>query len=72
MANFGNFDRRSGNTAYWSDEMVIAALALVLENNDPDAEEGQKYTITVAIYNGSSGTEEFKLIKDENEDWVSQ
>lgn len=70
MGNYGNFDRRVGNSAYWSEEMIVTALGLILDNNDPSAQDGQKYIITIDIYNGSSGTEDFSVIKTAGE-WVS-
>ncbi|AUC83123.1 choice-of-anchor J domain-containing protein [Lacinutrix sp. Bg11-31] len=70
MGNYGNFDRRVGNSAYWSEEMVITAISLILDNNDPSAMDEQKYIVTVDIYNGSNGTEDFSVIKTAGE-WVS-
>lgn len=65
MANFRNFDRRVGNDAEWKDEMVLTVFTDLLENViASDAANGQKYTISVAIYNGSNGFEDFELIKD--------
>lgn len=63
MANFGNLDRRVGNPAYWSDDMILEAMSLVLDNVDPAAEEEQKYVVTFDIYNGANATETINLIK---------
>ncbi|TXD83679.1 hypothetical protein ESY86_08630 [Subsaximicrobium wynnwilliamsii] len=64
MANFGNFDRRSSNAAFWSVEMLNTVFTDLLTNFlAPNAEEGQKYVLTFDIYDGSSGTEELKYIK---------
>ena len=71
MDNFGNFDRRVGNVAYWSDDMVVEALNIVLDNLDPSAAEEQKYLVTFDIFDGSSGTEDFAMIKIDGE-WVRQ
>jgi hypothetical protein len=64
MAQYGNFDRRSSNAAYWSDEMLLTVLNDLLDNViAPGAENEQKYVISFDIYDGSSGVEEFSLIK---------
>jgi hypothetical protein len=71
MGNYGNLDRRAGNAAYWSDEMIITAMGYLLDNVvAPNAEDGQKYIVTFAIYNGTNTTEDFKLIKEAGE-WIS-
>ena len=54
--NYHNFDRRSGRDGYWSNEMLVEALDLILKNLDPTASEGTKYSVDMAIYDGSSGT----------------
>ncbi|TYA70159.1 hypothetical protein [Seonamhaeicola marinus] len=69
MDRFGNFERRVGNSAEWKDDMVVEALAFLLNDINPSADNGQKYAVTFDIYNGSNGTETFKLIK-ENGAWV--
>jgi len=69
MLNYSNFDRRESNSAFWSDDMIYEALAIVLNEIAPTAEEGQKYQITIAVYNGTNTTEDFKLIKS-NGEWV--
>lgn len=43
--------------------MLLEAFNLLLNNNDPSAEEGQKYVLTFIIYNGSTTTEDMSLIK---------
>lgn len=63
MARYGNLDRRSGNSAYWSDEMILEAMNILLDHLDPSAEEGQKYVLSYDIYNGSAGVEEISVIK---------
>ncbi len=68
--NYANFDRREGNRNYWSDEMLLEAVNIVLNNNvAPNAEEGQKYVVYFAIYNGSSGVESLNVIKQDGK-WV--
>ncbi len=71
MSNFGNFERRPGNANEWTNDMVLEALNVVLDNINPSAEEAQKYVATVAIYDGSVGTEAFAVIK-EGGVWVYQ
>ncbi|MBU2928077.1 choice-of-anchor J domain-containing protein [Winogradskyella psychrotolerans] len=63
MANYGNMDRRAGNAAEWTDAMVLEAINVVLDINDPSAAEEQKYVITLEVYNGSNTTEDFAVIK---------
>ena len=67
--NYGNFERRIGNANYWSDEMLAEGFGILLDNKDPNAEEGQKYVLTFAIYNGSSGFESLSVIKTDGV-WV--
>lgn len=62
-SNYGNFDRRVGNANYWSNEMIVEGLDIFLNDFHSNAEEGQKYTISYAIYNGSSGVETMNVIK---------
>ncbi|EAQ48251.1 nuclear transport factor 2 family protein [Leeuwenhoekiella blandensis] len=71
MAQYGNLDRRSGNAAFWSDDMILEAMNILLDDIDPSAEEGQKYAVTFDIYNGSNTTETFLLIKTDGV-WVLQ
>ncbi|RXG31260.1 hypothetical protein SAMN04487999_1108 [Leeuwenhoekiella palythoae] len=71
MTQYGNMDRRSGNAAFWSDDMILEAFNLLLNDLDPSAEEGQKYAVTFDIYNGSNTTETFFLIKTDGV-WVMQ
>lgn len=71
MDSFGNFDRRVGNAAYWSDDMVVEALNIVLDNLDPGAAEEQKYVVTFIVFTGTGGEEDFAMIKIGGE-WVRQ
>ncbi|KJD31883.1 hypothetical protein PK35_12845 [Tamlana nanhaiensis] len=63
MDNYGNFERRPGNAAEWTPEMIAEAVGVILDRIDPNAEEGQKYVVTYDIYNGSAGTEDVAVIK---------
>lgn len=68
--NYGNFDRREGNSAYWSDEMLLEGMRVLLNDIAPNAEVEQKYVLTFDIYNGTNTTESLSLIKDESGTWV--
>jgi len=70
MENYSNFDRREGNSAYWSDEMLLEAMQALLNEIAPNAEVGQQYVLTFDIYNGTNTTESLSLIKDESGTWV--
>ncbi|WP_292943296.1 choice-of-anchor J domain-containing protein [Olleya sp. UBA1516] len=63
MLNYGNMDRRVGNSAEWTNPMVLEAVAVVLNQMDPSAAEEQKYVVTIEVYNGSNTTEDFAVIK---------
>ncbi len=69
LDNFGNFNRANGPSS-WSDLMMKRALNIILDNLDPNAEEGQKYIVTADTF-GASSTEDFNLIKLEGE-WEYQ
>ncbi|TDN95155.1 hypothetical protein DET49_10238 [Salegentibacter sp. 24] len=70
MGNYSNFDRREGNAAYWSDEMLLEAMRVLLNDIAPNAEVGQQYVMTFDIYNGTNTTESLSLIKNEAGVWV--
>ncbi|MBR9913251.1 MAG: hypothetical protein GYB32_00255 [Algicola sp.] len=69
LDNFGNFNR-TGSSSSWSDDMMITAMGIVLDNLNPAAAEGQKYIVTADVYNGSGTTEDFNLIKEGGE-WIA-
>ena len=68
---FGSFDRRSGSGNFWNDDMLLEAFNLLLDNNNPSAEEGQKYVLTFVVFTGSVGTETKSVIKTDGV-WVYQ
>ncbi|WP_282043920.1 choice-of-anchor J domain-containing protein [Winogradskyella flava] len=70
LDSFGNFSRTGGSTN-WSDEMILTALNIVLDNLNPSAEEGQKYIVTVATWAPGNSTEDFAVIKTGGE-WIYQ
>lgn len=67
--NYSNFDRREGNDNYWSNDMLVEAMGVLLNNIDASAAEGQKYVLSFDIYNGAAGIEELSVIKTDGE-WV--
>lgn len=68
---YKNFDLREGNKNFWTNDMLLEAINVVLNDINPDAEEGQKYAVSYAYYNGSSGVDTMYVIK-ENGAWVLQ
>ena len=50
--------------------MILEAMNVLLDEIAPNAEVGQKYVITYAIYDGSNGTNSISLIKDESGSWI--
>ena len=56
-ANFNNFDRREGNAAYWSEDMILEAINIILPVDFPAATEGAKFNISYAVYTGAAGVE---------------
>jgi hypothetical protein len=68
---FGSFDRRSGSSTFWNDDMLLEAFNVLLDARDSGAEEGQKYALTYIVFTGSTGTETQSVIKT-NGVWVYQ
>lgn len=64
-AYFGSFDVRKTSDNYWSDEMLLEAFNIFLDHIAPNAEIGQKYVLSYAVYNGATVTMQIKLIKTE-------
>lgn len=62
---FGSFDVRKSSDNYWSDEMLLEAFNIFLNELDPNAEIGQKYVLSYAVYNGATVTLQTSLIKTE-------
>ncbi|WP_179021647.1 choice-of-anchor J domain-containing protein [Winogradskyella forsetii] len=67
LDSFGNFNR----TGPWSDDMIITALNVILDNLNPNAEELQKYVVTIATWAPGNSTEDWEMIKYEGE-WITQ
>jgi hypothetical protein len=68
---FGSFDRRSGSSNFWSDDMLLEAFNALLESGGFVTDEGQKYVLTYVIYNGST-TDETKSVIKTGGVWVYQ
>lgn len=57
-ARFGNFERRSSRDSYWSDDMIVEALTVLLA---ADYNTGQVLAVSFAIFDGSPGSESFTV-----------
>ncbi len=68
---FGSFDRRSGSSNFWNDDMLLEAFNVLLDARNPSAEEGQKYVLTFVVYTGATGSESKSVVK-EGGVWVYQ
>jgi len=64
-ANYGNIERRDSKDAYWTDDMILEALNVVLSDRYDDV-EGQKYNVSYAIYDGNAGSESMTVQFDGN------
>jgi hypothetical protein len=64
-AQYNTFEIREDRDSYWSMDMIIEALGVVIEENY-GAVAGQLYNITYATYNGSRAEETIKLRFDGN------
>ena len=60
---YNNFERREGNDAYWSNEMILEALNVVMAKRFPGI-EGQTYEATYRVYTGSRGVESMNIKYD--------
>lgn len=49
LDSYGNFNMFS-----WTDEMILEVIGAVLLNNNPSAADGQKFTVTYSVYDGST------------------
>lgn len=63
VSNFSSFDRRSSSGNYWSDDMLLEAFNILLDDIDPSAAEDQKYVLTFTTYVGTVVDESMNLIK---------
>ncbi|MGY6649338.1 choice-of-anchor J domain-containing protein [Wenyingzhuangia sp. IMCC45574] len=66
-AQYNNFDRRPGGSAYWTNEMILKALNVFLKDRFPEAEEGDVFAVFADTYTGSRPVEEFRVILTEGE-----
>ncbi|WP_298494440.1 hypothetical protein [uncultured Algibacter sp.] len=58
LGRFGSFDVRPTSDNYWSEDMILEGLNIIL----PMATEGDVYAVTYAVYNGSVATETVTLL----------
>jgi|GEM_PF-405686 len=57
LNEYENFERRPSDDSYWSSSMIVEALDVLFNEKYPDANEGDRFTATFRIYNGSAGME---------------
>lgn len=71
LEQFGSFDRRASSSNFWNDDQMLEALAWWLDNSFPGVvnEDGQKYVLSVIIYNGAVVPADFSVIREAGE-WV--
>lgn len=67
---FNNFDLRAGRDEA-TVEARLAKINTILKNNFPDAEQGQKYAVTYAFFDGSRGNLTLNVIL-EGSDYILQ
>jgi len=67
--NYSNFERREDKDAYWTNDMILEALNVVLSDRYDDV-EGQKYNVSYAIYDGNAGSESMTVQFDGNSYFV--
>jgi|GEM_PF-679919 len=63
VGSYQSFDIRTSSGNYWNPSMLVEAMNVVLDNLMPNAEEGQQYVVTFAVYNGAVVNQELSLIK---------
>ncbi|SDX97508.1 hypothetical protein SAMN05444411_11326 [Lutibacter oricola] len=62
LASYGSFERRSGHDNYWSDDMLLEAIDIALQNNFPTAATGDKYSVQLEAYLGSGTYETLTIL----------
>lgn len=68
---FRSFDTRAGSDTAWNSDMILDAISIVLDRLNPGAEDGQKYSVSMVVYNGSTVTESQAVIKEAGV-WIYQ
>ena len=64
LADHGNFYRKyTDNDSYWTDEMLVDAANVVLNEHFPGAAEGKVFEIEFEVY-GATNTETLTLVKN--------
>lgn len=69
-ARYGNFDIREGD-AQWTTDMINEALAVLLKEGFPDAEEGKVFNVTYETYSGETAYPTVSLVMEDGEYVVS-
>lgn len=69
-AQYSNFDIRESEAAYWSNDMILEAINVVLMDQFTNAEEGAQYDVTYKTYNGSSSGYPIVSLVLENGEYV--
>ena len=72
LGRFSSFDRRASGGNIWNNDMLLEAVASVLDILNPSAEVGQKYSVTFQVFTGSVGPETIAVIKGEDGVWAYQ
>lgn len=64
---FGNFERRESEEAYWSNEMILEAINVLLMEEFPNAAEGAKFNVNYRTYSGTSGSDLMAVVLNDGE-----
>lgn len=67
VARFGSFDVRPSSDNFWNENMLLEAINFVLMQEYPNAEEGDQFIVSYAIYNGSVSTQVTNVIFSNDE-----
>ena len=65
VAKYYDFEKRESDPAYWSNDMILEAINVVLSDQFPDV-AGQTYSVSYTVYNGSAATESMTVKFDGN------
>lgn len=64
LGRFGNFDRRSSSSNYWSNDLLQRVMNLFLSDTFPGAVADQAFIITVSTYIGTNADESLTFVYD--------
>jgi hypothetical protein len=62
LAQYGSFERRVGHPNYWSDDMLLEAINVVLKGNFATAVTGDKFEVSLETYLGSGTYETLTIL----------